>query len=67
MHPLPERMATLEERVQNIQKKLDDISERVDEIYSLIQRGKGAKWVIVVMASAVSGIIGIVAHKLLPF
>lgn len=67
MHPLPERMAALEERVLHIKNQLDKISDRVDEIYVLIQRGKGAKWVIITVASALSGVIGIVAHKLLPF
>lgn len=67
MQPVPERVATLEERVQNIAKQVGEIAERVDEIYAIIQRGKGAKWVIVTMASVISGVVGIIAHKALPF
>ena len=67
MHPLPERMAALEERVTNIRNKLNEVSERVDEIYSLIQQGKGAKWVVLVIVSLLSGLVGMAGHKLLPF
>lgn len=67
MQPVPERVATLEERVQNIAIQVREIAERVDEIYAIIQRGKGAKWVIVTMASVISGVVGIIAHKALPF
>ncbi len=67
MQPLPERLAALEERVLNIKAKLDEIAERVDEIHSLIQRGKGAKWVIITLVSAISSGIGMVVHKVLPF
>lgn len=67
MTSLPERLAALEERVLNTKNKLDEMAERVDEIYSLIQRGKGAKWAIVTFASLVSAILGVIGHKLLPF
>lgn len=67
MQPVPERVATLEERVQNISRQVDAIAERVDEIYVLIQRGKGAKWVVLLLASVLSGGVGMAAHKLLPF
>lgn len=67
MTTVPERLAALEERVANTKNKLDEISERVDEIYVLIQRGKGAKWAVITIASAVSGLLGIIAHKILPF
>lgn len=66
MQPLPERIATLEERVLNIQKKLEEVSDRVDEIYVIIQRGKGAKWVVLGICSVMSGFVGVIAHKLLP-
>lgn len=67
MQSIPERLAALEERVLNVKNKVDGISDRVDEIYSLIQRGKGAKWVVVTLVSMVSGAFGIIAHKMLSF
>lgn len=67
MHTVPERLAALEERVRNVAEDVYEISQRVDEIRSLIQQGKGAKWVIILIASAISGVLGIIGHKLLPF
>lgn len=64
---LSERVAALEERVLNIAKQQDHICERVDEIYALVQRGKGAKWAIVTIVGIISGIIGILTHKALPW
>lgn len=67
MRTVPERLAALEERVKNIAEDVQEISKRVDEIYSLIQQGKGAKWVILIVASAISGLLGVIGHKWLPF
>jgi gamma-glutamyl phosphate reductase len=67
MSTFPERLAALEERVRNMAKDLEKISEGVDEIRSLIQQGKGAKWVIILIASIVSGVLGVIGHKWLPF
>jgi hypothetical protein len=67
MQPVPERVATLEERVKNIAEEVQCIAVRVDEIYQLIQRGKGAKWAVLTIVSAISGGFGVIAHKLLPF
>lgn len=68
MSTLPERTATLEERVDHLRTELRKVSDRVDEIYLLIQRGKGAKWVLVGLVSLFSGAIGFAfSHKILPF
>jgi len=67
MQSVPERLAALEERVRNIGDDVSEIADRVDEIRSLIQQGKGAKWVIVVMASVIGTALGAIAHKMLPF
>lgn len=67
MRTVPERLAALEERVKNIAEDVHEISKRVDEIYSLIQQGKGAKWVILGIASAISAMLGVIGHKWLPF
>lgn len=67
MKTVPERLATLEERDRHIVNKLDEVSKRVDEIYTLIQRGKGAKWMVVVLVSLISWAIGAAGHKWLPF
>lgn len=67
MNSVPERLAALEERVRNVAEDVREISKRVDEIRSLIQQGKGAKWVILFIASAISGVLGVIGHKLLPF
>ena len=67
MQPVPERLAALEERVRNIAEDVHETRKRVDEICSLIQQGKGAKWVIIGFASTISGALGILGHKLLPF
>lgn len=64
----PERLARLEERVEHVREELGKVSERVDEIYVLIQRGKGAKWVLMGLISLVSWAIGFaLSHKILPF
>lgn len=68
MSTVPERLARLEERVDNIRTELAEVSKRVDEIYLLIQRGKGAKWVLVGLISLVSWALGFAfSHKILPF
>lgn len=67
MKTLPERLATLEESVRNIKEDLSEARKRVDEIHSLIQQGKGAKWLLVTGVGAISGILGILGHKVLPF
>lgn len=66
MKTIPERLATLEERAIHSANKMDKVSERVDDIYLLIQRGKGAKWLLVFLAMLVSWIVGIAGHKWLP-
>lgn len=68
MQTVPERLATLEERAKHVTTEVEKISERVDEIYEIIQRGKGAKWVITGIVTLLSGGFGAwVTHKILPF
>lgn len=68
MATIPERLAALEERVEHIRKQVVKVSERVDEIYLLIQRGKGAKWVLMGIVSIMSWAVGFAfSHKILPF
>jgi len=61
-----ERLAALEERVANIRDQIAKISDRTDEVYALMQRGKGAKWMVIALATLISWIMGVVAHKIVP-
>lgn len=64
----PERLARLEERVDNVRTEMAKVSERVDEIYVILQRGKGAKWVLMGLIAFASWAIGFaLSHKVLPF
>lgn len=67
MRTVPERLAMLEERLHHNANKLDEVAKRVDEIYLLIQRGKGAKWVLVGILALISWAVGMGGHKWLPF
>lgn len=67
MKSYPERLAALEERVRYIGEDVAELVKRVDEIRELIQQGKGAKWVIVGIATMFGGGLGAALHKLLGF
>lgn len=67
MKTVPERLAALEERVRYIAEDMSEVRKHLDEIRSIIQQGKGAKWVIVGMATVLGSGLGAVAHKILGF
>jgi hypothetical protein len=60
-----ERIAVLETQMRHIDEKLDENSRKLDEIHAAFLAAKGAKWIIVGMAS-VGGAIAAFLIKLLP-
>lgn len=46
-----ERIAVLETRMKDIDEKLDRNSKKLDEIHDAFMQAKGAKWVVVGMAT----------------
>lgn len=56
-----ERIARLETRIEHLTDTLDKMSGKVDELHALLLQAKGARWMIVGIATAagfVSGKLG---------
>jgi hypothetical protein len=66
MATVPERLAALEERVRNLSEDVRQLSERTTETYNFLQASKGAKWVVLLLATIVSASLGLGFHKFLP-
>lgn len=45
------RLATLESDYRHMSRKVDDMSEKIDEMHELLLKARGAKWVIVGLAT----------------
>ena len=51
-----ERLATLEQRIIHLERQQDKMASQVDEMHGVLLQAKGAKWIIIAVAS-LSGLI----------
>ena len=56
----PVRYGVLWQKVQEMDKKVDKMERQLEELLALANRGKGGLWFGMIMASAVSGVVGFV-------
>ena len=54
----PVKYGVLWERVQQMDKKIDKMESQIAELLELANKGKGGLWFGMMMASAVSGVVG---------
>ena len=58
----PVKYGVLWERVQNMDKKIDKMEASVDELVAMANRSRGGFWVGMGFVSAISSIVGFIAH-----
>ena len=56
----PVKYGVLWQKVQEMDKKVDKMERQLEELLALANRGKGGLWFGMIMASAVSGVVGFV-------
>ena len=61
-----ERIAVLETQMRHIDEKLDENSKKLDEIHYAFMQAKGAKWIVVGMAT-IGGAVTAFLVKMIPF
>jgi hypothetical protein len=58
----PVKYGQLWEKVDNLTAKVDKLEEGMEELLALANKGRGGFWVGMMVVSALSSVIGFVAH-----
>lgn len=58
----PVRYGQLWEKVDGLTAKVDKLEEGMEELLALANKGRGGFWVGMMVVSAISSIIGFIAH-----
>jgi hypothetical protein len=54
----PVKYGVLWQRVQDMDKKIDKMEKQLEELVALANKGRGGFWVVMGIASAISGAVG---------
>jgi hypothetical protein len=58
----PVRYGQLWEKVDTLTNKVDKLEEGMEELLALANKGRGGFWVGMMVVSAISSIVGFIAH-----
>jgi exosome complex RNA-binding protein Rrp4 len=58
----PVKYGQLWEKVDNLTAKVDKLEEGMEELLALANKGRGGFWVGMMVVSALSSVIGFIAH-----
>lgn len=56
------RYGQLWQKVENLDRKMDKIEDQMTELLALANKSKGGLWTGMVIASAIGGVAGFIAH-----
>ena len=60
----PVKYGQLWEKVDNLTAKVDKLEEGMEELLALANKGRGGFWVGMMVVSAISSVVGFIAHWL---